>query len=119
MDGCSLSGTSRPIWYGVVTYGCGERTRKIVKPDRALYGVKQAGCRQYTTVCYQTSVDEHYMQQCRADSRVYRKIEVGVVKLILVVHVDDVLVNGKKEGCDELHHTLIEIFLTENLGELK
>ena len=31
-----------------------------------------------------------------------------VVKPILVVHVDDILVSGKKEACDELHHTLNE-----------
>ena len=43
----------------------------------------------------------------------------GVVKLILVVHVDDVLVSGEKEACDELHHTLNEQFPTEHLGELK
>ena len=43
----------------------------------------------------------------------------GVVELILVVHLDDILVSGKKEACDELHHTLNEIFPTENLGELK
>ena len=49
----------------------------------------------------------------------YRKIVEGVVKLNLVVHVDDILVSGEKEACDELHHTLNENFPTENLGELK
>ena len=49
----------------------------------------------------------------------YRKIVEGVVKLNLVVHVDDILVSGEKEACDELHHTLNEIFPTETLGELK
>ena len=43
----------------------------------------------------------------------------GVVKLILVVHVDDIVVSGGKEACEELHHTLNENFPTENLGELK
>ena len=50
---------------------------------------------------------------------VYRKIVEGVVGLILVVYVDDIIVSGKKEACDELHHTLNENFPTENLGELK
>ena len=59
------------------------------------------------------------MEQCQADPSVYRKIVEGVVKLILVVHVDDILVSGEKEACDELHLTLNEIFPTENLGELK
>ena len=49
----------------------------------------------------------------------YRKIVEGVVKLILVVHVDDILVSGEKEACDELHHTPNENCPTENLGELK
>ena len=59
------------------------------------------------------------MEQCRADPCVYRKIVEGVMKLILVVHVDDILVSGEKEACEELHHTLNENFPTENLGELK
>ena len=38
------------------------------------------------------------MEQCCANPCVYRKIVEGVVKLILVVHVDDILVGGKKEA---------------------
>ena len=49
----------------------------------------------------------------------YRKIAERVVKLILVVHVDDVLVSGEKEACVKLHHALNDFFPTENLGELK
>ena len=86
--------------------------------ERALYGINQAG-RQWSAVLRQTLVDENGMEQCRADPCVFRKIVEGVVKLILVVHVDDVLVSEEKEACDELHHTLNEYFPTENLGELK
>ena len=43
----------------------------------------------------------------------------GVGKLVLVVPVDDILVSGEKEACDELHYTLNKNFLTENVGELK
>ena len=43
----------------------------------------------------------------------------AVVELILVVHVDDILVNEKKDSCDELHHTLNDNFRTETLRELK
>ena len=99
-------------------YGCGERTGKLVKLDCPLYWMKQAG-RQSSAVLCQTLVEEHGMEQCRADPCVYRKIVEGVVKLILVVRVDDILVSGEKEVCDELHHTLNENFPTENLGELK
>ena len=31
-----------------------------------------------------------------------------MVKPILVVHVDDILVSGTKEACDDRHHTLNE-----------
>ena len=88
------------------------------KLDRALYGIKQAG-RQWSAVLCQTFVDEHGMEQCRTDPCVYRKIVEGVVKLILVVRVDDIVVSGEKETCEELHHTIYKKFPTENLGELK
>ena len=90
----------------------------MVKLDRALYGIKQPRC-QWSAVLCQVLVDEHDMGQCRADPCVYKKFVEGVVKLIIVVHVDDILVSGEKEECHELHHTLNENFLTENLGELK
>ena len=92
--------------YMKLPYGC------------ALYGIKKAG-RQWSAVLCQTLVDEHGMEQCRADPCVYRNIVEEVVKLILVVHVDDILVSAEKEVCYELHHTLNENFPTENLGELK
>ena len=98
-------------------YGCGKRTGKVFKLGRALSGIKQTG-RQWSAVLCQTLVDEHGMEQCRADPCVYRKIVEGVVKLVLVVHVDDILVSGEKEACDESHHTLNKNFPTENLGEL-
>ena len=41
-------------------------------------------------------------EQCLADSCVFRLIRGGIVVLILVVHVDDIFVVGKKERCDQL-----------------
>ena len=104
--------------YIKLPYGCGEMTGKVVKLDRALYGIKQVG-RQWSTALCQTLVDEHGMEQCRADPCVYRKNVEGVVKLILAAHVDDILDSGEKEACDELHHTLNKIFLNENLGKMR
>ena len=101
--------------YMKLPYGCGERTEKVVKLDRALYGIKQAG-RQWSAVLCQTLVDEHGMEQYRADPCVYRKIVEGVVKLIFVVRVDDILVSEEKEACEQLHHTRNEKLPTENLG---
>ena len=36
-----------------------------------------------------------------------------------IVHLDDILIGGKKEACDEVHHTLSENFPTKNIGEWK
>ena len=96
-------------------YGCEERKQNVVKLDRAHYGIKQAG-RQWSDVLCQTLVDKHGMEQCRADPCVYGKTMEGIVKMILVVHVDDISVSGKKEACDELHHTLNENFPTKISG---
>ena len=52
--------------YIKLPYGGGERTGKVVKLDRALYGIKPAE-RQWSAVLCQTLVDEHGMEQCRAD----------------------------------------------------
>ena len=76
-------------------YGCGEKTGKVVKQDRTLDGMKQAG-RRWSTVLCQTLIDEHGMEQCRADPCVYRNIMGGMVELILVVYADDILVSGKR-----------------------
>ena len=52
--------------YMKLPYGCEERSGKVVKLDRKLYGIKQTG-RQWSAVLCQTLVDEHGMEQCRAD----------------------------------------------------
>ena len=94
--------------YMKLPYGCGEKTGKMVKLDRVLYGIKQAG-RQCPAVLCQTLVDEygmeheHGMRKCQTDPCVYRKIVKGMVKLILVVHVDNILVSGKNKGYDIIH----------------
>ena len=49
------------------------------------------------------------MEQYRADPCVYRKIVEGV-------HVDDILVSGEKEACEELHHTLTKLSLPKISG---
>ena len=41
----------------------------------------------------------------------------GVVELIVVVHIDDILVGGQKEACDELHLLLNGKFLTNIPGK--
>ena len=99
-----------PDVYMEVPYGCGKSKGKVVKLDRPLDGIEQAGRQQCSVLC-QALVDEHGKEQCRADPCVYRKIVEGVVGLSLVLHVDDILVSGKKEACDELHNTLNVFFV--------
>ena len=96
-------------------YDCGERIGRFDKLGRVFYGIKQVG-RQWSAVICHTLADEHGMKQCRADPYMYRNIVEGVVELILVVHVNDILVSGKKETCDELHHTLNDNFPFETRG---
>ena len=45
-----------------------------------------------------TIVDEHGMEQCKSDPCMLSKMGDGVVKLIVVVHVDGILVGGGKGG---------------------
>ena len=97
--------------------GCGKRTGDVVKLNKALYGVKQAG-RQWSSHLCKILVRYLDMEQCKADPCVFRRIVDGVVVLILVVHVDDILVGGKKDACDELHSILNQKFPTTNLGEV-
>ena len=95
--------------------GCGSKTGQVVRLDRALYGVKEAG-RQWAAHLCKTMVNEHDMER-KSDPCVFRKVVDGVVELIAVVHVDDILVGGGKEACDELHLLLNKKFPTNNLGE--
>ena len=77
--------------------GCGSKTAQVVRLNRALYVVKQAG-RQWAAYLFKTMVDEHDMEQCKSDPCVIRKVVDGVVKLIVVIHVDDILVEEGKGG---------------------
>ena len=77
--------------------GCGSKTAQVVRLNRALYGVKQVGCQWVAHLC-KTMVDEHDMEQCKSDPCVFRKVVDGVVKLIVVIHVDDILVEEGKGG---------------------
>ena len=53
--------------------GSGSKTGQVVRLDRALYGVKQAG-RQWAAHLCKTMVDEHDMEQCKSDPCVFRKV---------------------------------------------
>ena len=62
-----VQATLDTVFYMKLSYGCGERTEKVVKLDRALYGIKQAGRQWSAVLCQILLVDEHAMEQCRAN----------------------------------------------------
>ena len=98
--------------------GCGERSGKVVKLERAFYEVKQAG-RQWLALLCKTIVGKVSMEQCRPDPYVFQKKENKKVLWILVVHVDDLLAYGNETVCEELLGVRSRQFSTPNLRELE
>ena len=58
------------------------------------------------------------MESCRTDPFVLRMVVDGNVKLIMDVHVDDIVIAGSDETCKDFHAALVTKFPTNNLGEL-
>ena len=97
--------------------GCGELSGKYVDLQKALYGLKQSGLL-WNDLLVTKLTKKHGMEQCMADPCIFRKIEKGVIVLILAVHVDDMAVAGLKIEVDKLLVTLNEDFTTVDLGIL-
>ncbi|CAB1105045.1 unnamed protein product [Ectocarpus sp. CCAP 1310/34] len=95
--------------------GCGDKSHKIAKAERAIYGLKQSG-RQWGYHAADTLVENGF-EQCKADPCVFRKMVDEVVVMIIVIYVDDILVAGSDEDCEELLASLNKKFPTKNLGE--
>ena len=57
------------------------------------------------------------MEQSKTDPCVLRKVVDGKEKLIMAVHVDDIVVAGSGEACRYFHAALNTKFPTNNLGE--
>ncbi|CAB1108043.1 unnamed protein product [Ectocarpus sp. CCAP 1310/34] len=79
--------------------GCGDKSHKIAKAERAIYGLKQSG-RQWGYHAADTLVENGF-EQCKADPCVFRKMVDEVVVMIIVIYVDDILVAGSDEDCEE------------------
>ena len=95
--------------YMKATDGCGERSGKVVKLERAPYGVKQTG-RQLPALFFKTIVDKFGMELCRVDPHVFRKMENKEVVSILVVHIDDLLVLEMRQCVKSCSMSLMAIF---------
>ena len=94
--------------------GCGEKSIKTTKLERAIYGLKQSG-RKWGHLCADTLI-EHGFEQCKADPCVFRKVVDGAVVMIVGVYVDDLLIGGSEEDCESLLASLNKNFPTNDLG---
>ena len=95
--------------------GCGEKSRKATKLERAIYGLKQSE-RKWGNFCADTLIEDGF-EQCKADPCVFRKKVDKVVVVNVGVYVDDPLVGGSEEDCESLLVSLNMKVPTNDLGE--
>ena len=91
--------------------GCGDKSGEIVKLNKEVYGLKEAG-RQWSLRLTQVVVEKKEFEQCKADPCVFRLRKYGETITILCVHVDDAIVGGESEVCDALYASLLQQFQT-------
>ena len=85
---------------------CGDRSGKVVKHDKSVYGLKEAG-RRWAMHLGDVIVRKIGMEQCKADPCVFRLIRDGVVVMIVCVHADDITAARESEACDFLRSTCL------------
>ena len=78
-----------------------DESNKVVKCSKSMYGLKQVG-RRWATHLGNVIVRKIGMEQCEADSCVFRLIRDDVVVMIVCVQVDNITVEGESETCDFL-----------------
>ena len=98
--------------------GCGDMSGKTVLLNKSLYGLKQAA-RSWHSLLVATlrsiGFEQHPSEPC-----VLRLLDPKskTVKIMLAVHVDDMIVAGSKLSCEWLRNVLSEKFPVNNLGPL-
>ncbi|CAB1100124.1 unnamed protein product [Ectocarpus sp. CCAP 1310/34] len=95
--------------------GCGSMSGKVVKVERALYGLKQGG-REWGFEAADALIENGY-EQCRVDPCVFRKVVDGEVVGLIVIYVDDILVAADEGEREELFASLNKKFPVKDLGE--
>ncbi|CAB1117896.1 unnamed protein product [Ectocarpus sp. CCAP 1310/34] len=95
--------------------GCGSMSGKVVKVERALYGLKQSG-REWGFEAADALMENAY-EQCRFDPCVFRKVVDGEVVGLIVIYVDDILVAADEGEREELFASLNKRFSVKDLGE--
>ena len=98
--------------------GCGELSGKIVRLLKSQYGLKQA-CRKWYLLLVMWLVEMVRMEQCKAEPCIFHNMIDNKVSLIVGVHIDDIIVSGEHDMCDEFFDQLRQRFPLKNPGELK
>ena len=98
--------------------GCGKLSGKTVGLLKCQYGLKQTG-REWHLLLVRWLVEMMRMEQCKAEPCIFRKTIKNKVSLMVGVHVDDIIVSGEQDMCDEFFDQLRQCFPVKNLGELK
>ena len=98
--------------------GCGELSGRTVLLDKSLYGLKQAA-RTWHDLLIDTlksiGFERHPSEPC-----VLRLLQPdsNTVRMMIAVHVDDMIIAGNDDDCDWLRTSLSRIFPVNNLGPL-
>eukprot|EP00752_Nemacystus_decipiens_P011252 g10000.t1 len=95
--------------------GCGEMSGRVVKVERALYGLKQSG-REWGFEAADALIENGY-EQCRVDPCVFRKMVDGEVISLIVIYVDDIMLAADEEERKELFASLQKRFPVKDLGD--
>ena len=88
--------------------GFGELSGKVVKLLKCQYGLKEAGREGYLLLVTWL-VEKIGMEQCKAEPCVFRKIIKNEVSLMVGVHVDNIIVSGDQDLCDEFFSQLSNV----------
>ncbi|CAM9228118.1 unnamed protein product [Discosporangium mesarthrocarpum] len=102
--------------YVKLPQGCEELSNTVVRLNSALYGLSQGSRRwndRFTQVLLGLGFD-----QSKADPCLFRYVSNYDVDLLVAVHVDDMIVVGRRNDCDSLSKALSFEFPTNNLRPL-
>ena len=79
--------------------GCGELSGNIVRLLECQYGLKQAS-REWHMLLVNWLVEEIGFEQYKAERRVFRLLIKDDMSLMVGVHVNDIIVSGGKDACE-------------------
>ena len=96
--------------------GCGESSNKVTGLDKCLYGLKQSS-RSWSKLLT-LALKKLGFQQCLADPCIFRLRNGKDVKMVVGVHVDDMILVSAEKDSLWLQEKLSDFFPVKHLGEL-